>query len=110
MAVLEEQIMMMQAPRDELQRDIVRSVQRVVRDGSGVGTLRCDLERDGPRLVVHLRGPVVGEGVEKAIAVRVLDAIWRSGSIHGPVNVEYQAVEGVAGVVRESGGGRPAPG
>jgi len=53
----------------------------------------CRFVRDGQRLIVHLDGPPVGRGVEQAIAVRVLDAVWRSGRTYGDVDVSYHPTE-----------------
>jgi hypothetical protein len=74
---------------DELRREIVRLVQTVVPDPGDGPTIGCDIEEDGPRLVIHLSGPPVDDRVEQAMAVRVLDAIGTSGRTYGQVSVEY---------------------
>ena len=56
--------------------------------GIDPATARCRIERDGSSLEVHIDLPeAVSQGVEHALAVRVLDAVHSSGRTFGDINV-----------------------
>src|SRR4051794_23273845 len=42
-------------------------------------SVECRIRQDGPRLDVHLDGPSLGNALEHAVAVRVLDAVRADG-------------------------------
>jgi hypothetical protein len=87
-----------------LRRAILQRI-RTVLPCTSTAIVDCELERAGHRLIVHLRGPAVGNRAEKAAAVRVLDAVWASGRTYGQVDVSYHAADLASGSASASRGG-----
>jgi hypothetical protein len=61
-------------------------VRRMLADPSG---LDCIVEHDGPRVRVCLTGPPISHSTERAIAVRVLEAVRSMDRTFGQVDVQY---------------------
>jgi hypothetical protein len=74
---------------DELYADVTAVTTNMLPVDHPDRATDCVFERDGHRLVVHLYGPPVDARTEGAMAVRVLDAVWRSGRSYGTVDVSY---------------------
>jgi hypothetical protein len=61
--------------------------------GAGIDpvAVRCQIEADGPALVIRLDLPTaVSRGVEQALAVRVLDAVRTTPRTYGRIDVEVR--------------------
>jgi hypothetical protein len=56
-----------------------------------VDHLDCIVERNGPRIMVRLGGPAISTARQRALAVRVLDAVRAVGRTYGQVDVTYEA-------------------
>jgi len=90
---------------EDLRHSIAARIGAVVPSTVDPGEITYRFQRDGQRLVVHLYGPAIGQRVEQAMAVRVLDAVWHSSRTYGEVDVSYHATE--LGAVTRSNGGAP---
>jgi hypothetical protein len=86
---------------DDLRQAISSRIALVVPPSIAPQAITCSFDRSGQRLVVQLSGPPIDRRLEQAIAVRVLDAVWRSGRTYGQVDVNYRSAE------QEPGRSRP---
>ena len=79
-------------PVHDLERAVLRSTAAVfAASGIAPSTTRCWTERHGPDLDVHLGVPAsVDAALQRALAVRVLDAVGASGQRFGNVDVHIQ--------------------
>lgn len=76
-------------PGDEgLRRSILRRIAPILHAcGVGEHEVTCALSGDVRSLVVEIDGPGVLQSVERALGVRVLDAVHAHGSTFGRVTV-----------------------
>jgi hypothetical protein len=72
--------------------DLRYAILRHTRDAlADINDLVCAVERSGPRILVHLAGPAITPARQRALSVRVLDAVRSIGRTYGQVDVTYQA-------------------
>jgi hypothetical protein len=56
-----------------------------------INDLVCVVERSGPHIMVRLGGPAISSARQRALSVRVLDAVRSIGRTYGQVDVTYEA-------------------
>jgi hypothetical protein len=56
-----------------------------------INDLACVVERSGPHILVRLGGPAINPARQRALSVRVLDAVRSIGRTYGQVDVTYEA-------------------
>jgi hypothetical protein len=62
----------------------------LARRGLDASSVSCEVEHDGTRLCVTLRGSGLGEALRQALAVRVLDGVRAGGTTVGNVDVAFE--------------------